>query len=58
MTDSTVEVLRKTIEWFYERSASQEIAREDARAILEEFYEWIDCDEDDELDILVSMSHS
>jgi hypothetical protein len=37
--------------WSLDRAADKTVSEEDARAILEEFYEWIE-PEDDELEIV------
>jgi len=50
MTATTEDIVAHVREWSLERAADKKISIEDARAILEEFYEWIE-PEDDELDI-------
>ena len=51
MTATTEDIVAHVREWSLERAADKKISIEDARAILEEFYEWIE-PEDDELDIV------
>ena len=50
MTATTEDIVAHVREWSLERAADKKVSIEDARAILEEFYEWIE-PEDDELDI-------
>ena len=51
MTATTEDIVAHVREWSLERAADKKISIEDARAILEEFYEWIE-PEGDELDIV------
>lgn len=62
LEDSTEKIIMKTTtediivhvrEWSLARAADKKVSKEDARAILAEFYEWIEL-EGDELEI-VSM---
>lgn len=46
-TEDIVEIIR---DWSLIRSSDSNISRRDSRAILEEFYEWIDPEE--ELEVL------
>jgi len=48
MTEDIVSHIR---EWSIERVADKSVSREDARAVLEEFYEWIE-PEDKEIEIV------
>ena len=50
MNTTTEEIVGHLREWSLERAADKSVSRDDARAILEEFYEWID-PEDDEIEI-------
>ena len=50
MNTTTEDIVAHVRDWSLERVADKSISREDARAILAEFYEWID-PEDDELEI-------
>ena len=50
MNTTTEDIVSHIKDWSLERVADKSISREDARAILAEFYEWID-PEDDELEI-------
>jgi hypothetical protein len=50
MNTTTEEIVGHLREWSLERAADKSVSREDARAILAEFYEWID-PEDDEIEI-------
>jgi hypothetical protein len=50
MNTTTEEIVGHLREWSLERAADKSISRDDARSILEEFYEWID-PEDDEIEI-------
>ena len=51
MNTTTEEIVSHVRDWSLERVADKSISKEDARSILEEFYEWID-PEDDELEIV------
>ena len=50
MNTTTEDIVSHIRDWSLERVADKSISREDARAVLAEFYEWID-PEDDELEI-------
>ena len=50
MNTTTEEIVGHLREWSLERAADKSVSRDDARSILEEFYEWID-PEDDEIEI-------
>jgi hypothetical protein len=50
MNTTTEEIVGHLREWSLERAADKSVSRDDARAIIEEFYEWID-PEDDEIEI-------
>jgi hypothetical protein len=50
MAATTEDIIVHVRDWSLERAANKKISIEDARAILEEFYEWIE-PEGDELDI-------
>ena len=50
MTATTEDIVAHVREWSLDRAADMSIDKEDARAILAEFYEWIE-PEDDELEI-------
>ena len=50
MNTTTEEIVGHLREWSPERAADKSVSRDDARSILEEFYEWID-PEDDEIEI-------
>ena len=50
MTATTEDIIVHVRDWSLERASDKKISTEDARAILEEFYEWIE-PEGDELDI-------
>jgi hypothetical protein len=51
MTATTEDIVAHVREWSLDRAADMSISKEDARAILAEFYEWIE-PEDDELEIV------
>ena len=51
MTATTEDIVSHVREWSIDRAADKSISKEDARAILAEFYEWIE-PEDDELEIV------
>jgi hypothetical protein len=51
METTTEDIVSHVREWSLERAADKSISKSDARAILEEFYEWIE-PEDDEINIL------
>jgi hypothetical protein len=51
MTATTEDIVAHVREWSLDRAADMSIDKEDARAILAEFYEWIE-PEDDELEIV------
>ena len=50
MNTTTENIVAHVRDWSLERVADKSISREDARAVLAEFYEWID-PEDDEIEI-------
>jgi hypothetical protein len=51
MTATTEDIVAHVRTWSLDRAADKSISKEDARAILAEFYEWIE-PEDDELEIV------
>jgi hypothetical protein len=51
MNTTTEDIVAYVREWSLERVADKSISKEDARAVLAEFYEWIE-PEDDELEIV------
>ena len=51
MEATTEDIVSHVREWSLERAADKSISKSDARAILEEFYEWIE-PEQDEINIL------
>ena len=51
MNATTEDIVSHIREWSIERVADKSVSREDARAVLEEFYEWIE-PEDKEMEIL------
>jgi hypothetical protein len=51
MNTTTEDIVAHVRDWSLERVADKSISREDARAVLAEFYEWID-PEDDEIEIV------
>jgi hypothetical protein len=51
MNTTTEDIVAHVRNWSLERVADKSISREDARAVLAEFYEWIE-PEDDELEIV------
>jgi len=51
MNATTEDIVAHVRTWSLERAADMSIPKEDARAILAEFYEWIE-PEDDELEIV------
>ena len=51
MNATTEDIVSYIREWSIERVADKSVSREDARAVLEEFYEWIE-PEDKEIEIL------
>ena len=51
MAATTEDIVAHVREWSLERVADKSISRENARAILAEFYEWIEPDTD-ELEIV------
>ena len=50
MNATTEDIVSYIREWSIERVADKSVSREDARAVLEEFYEWIE-PEDKEIEI-------
>jgi hypothetical protein len=51
MEATTEDIVSHVREWSLDRAADKSVSEENARAILEEFYEWIE-PEDDEINIL------
>ena len=51
MNATTEDIVARVREWSLDRAADKSISKADARAILAEFYEWIE-PEDDELEIV------
>ena len=51
MATATEDIVAHVREWSLDRAADMSIDKEDARAILAEFYEWIE-PEDNELEIM------
>ena len=51
MNTTTEDIVSHIKDWSLERVADKSISKEDARAVLAEFYEWID-PEGDELEIV------
>ena len=51
MNATTEDIVAHVRTWSLDRAADMSINKEDARAILAEFYEWIE-PEDDELEIV------
>jgi hypothetical protein len=51
MTATTEDIVAHVREWSLDRAANKNISKADSRAILAEFCEWID-PEDDELEIV------
>lgn len=51
MNTTTEDIVSHVRDWSLERVADKSISRGDARAVLAEFYEWIE-PEDDELEIV------
>ncbi len=51
MNATTEDIVAHVREWSLDRAADKSISKADARAILAEFYEWID-PEEDELEIV------
>ena len=51
MTATTEDIVAHVREWSLDRAADKSVSRENARAILAEFYEWIE-PETDELEIV------
>ena len=51
MTATTEDIVAHVRTWSLDRAADKKISKEDARAILAEFYEWIE-PENDELEIV------
>ena len=51
MNATTEDIVAHVRNWSLDRSADMSISKEDARAILAEFYEWIE-PEGDELEIV------
>ena len=51
MNATTEDIVAHVREWSLDRAANMDIPKEDARAILAEFYEWIE-PEGDELEIV------
>ena len=47
MNTTTEDIVAHVRDWSLERVADKSISREDARAVLAEFYEWIDPEDDD-----------
>jgi hypothetical protein len=51
MNATTEDIVSHVRTWSLDRAADKNVSKEDARAILAEFYEWIE-PEDDELEIV------
>ena len=51
MNATTEDIVAHVRSWSLDRAADMSISKDDARAILAEFYEWIE-PEDDELEIV------
>ena len=51
MVMTTKDIVGHVREWSLDRAANMDVDKDDARAILAEFYEWIE-PEDDELEIV------
>ena len=51
MTATTEDIVAHVREWSLDRAANMDVDKDDARAILAEFYEWIE-PEDNELEIM------
>lgn len=51
METTTEDIVAHVRSWSIDRAANKKISKADARAILAEFYEWIE-PEDDELEIV------
>ena len=51
MNVTTEDIVAHVREWSLDRAADMDVDKDDARAILAEFYEWIE-PEDDELEIV------
>ena len=51
MATTTEDIVAHVREWSLDRAADMDVNKEDARAILAEFYEWIE-PENDELEIV------
>ena len=51
MNATTEDIVAHVRSWSLDRAANMDVDKEDARAILAEFYEWIE-PEDDELEIV------
>ena len=51
MPATTEDIVAHVRSWSLDRAADKNVLKEDARAILAEFYEWIE-PEDDELEIV------
>jgi len=47
MTATTEDIVAHVRTWSLDRAADKKVSKEDARAILAEFYEWIEPDEDE-----------
>jgi hypothetical protein len=52
MNITTEDIVSHVRGWSLERVANKNISKEDARAVLAEFYEWIE-PEDDELELFL-----
>jgi hypothetical protein len=50
MNTTTEDIVAHVRDWSLERAADKSVCRDDARAIIEEFCEWID-PEDDEIEV-------
>ena len=51
MNATTEDIVAHVRAWSLDRAANMDVLKDDARAILAEFYEWIE-PEDDELEIM------
>ena len=51
MNATTEDIVAHVREWSLDRAADMDVHKDDARAILAEFYEWIE-PENDELEIM------
>ena len=57
MNATTEDIVAHVREWSLDRAADKSISKTDARAILAEFYEWIEPEDNDITIVSISSDH-